>query len=184
MKRIVSLSIFLVLAIIVWWSITTDYSTTDQLQQAKNQQYIEVFMDQFEMTAMDENGKPDYILNGMHLQRFNGSDNAEIKQPVLQLLRKNRQWKVSADKAIINDSNETLKLINNVVMQQQNIEPAVTIRTQNLLINASTQITQTRAQVDITQGNSRLKSKGMIFNNITSELELSSNVNGYYLPYD
>ncbi len=184
MKHIVSLSIFLVLATIVWWSITTDYSTTDQLQQAQSKQYVEVFMNQFEMTAMDENGKPGYILNGMQLQRFKGSDNAEIMRPVLQLLQENRQWKVSADKAIINDSNETLKLINNVVMQQQNIEPAVTIRTQNLLINSSTQIAQTQAQVDITQGQSRLKSKGMIFNNITSELELSSNVNGYYLPYD
>lgn len=184
MKHIVSLSIFLVLAIIVWWSITTDYSTTDALQQTKSKRYVEIFMNQFDITAMDENGKPDYILNGSRLQRFKGSKNTEIKQPVLQLLGENRQWKVSADKAIINDRNETLRLIDNVVMQQQNIEPAVIIRTHKLLINSSTQITQTQAQVDITQGKSRIKSKGMIFNNITSELRLLSNVNGYYLPYD
>ena len=69
-------------------------------------------------------------------------------------------------------------------MQQKNIEPAVTIRTQNLLINTKTQIAQTSAMVDITQGKSHLNSTGMVFNNITSSLELSSKVNGYYLPHE
>ena len=69
-------------------------------------------------------------------------------------------------------------------MQQQNIEPAITIRTQSMLIHTRTQIAETRAQVDITQGKSQLTSTGMIYNNITSELELSSSVSGFYLPYD
>lgn len=184
MKRIVSLSIFIVLVIIVLWSITSNYNTSDQLQQAKSRRYVEIFMNEFEMTSMDENGAPDYLLNGVHLQRYNDSDNTEIRQPVLQLLRKDRQWKVSAEKAIFNHSNDTLQLIDNVIMQQQNIEPAVTIRTQNLMINTTTKIAKTRAHVDITQGNSRIQSNGMIYNNITSELELSSSVNGHYVPYN
>jgi LPS export ABC transporter protein LptC len=69
-------------------------------------------------------------------------------------------------------------------MQQKNIEPAITIHTQNLLINTNTQISETQSPVEITQGKSRIKSNGMIFNNVTSELELLSSVNGYYLPYD
>lgn len=184
MKRIVSIGIFLVLAIIVLWNITTDYNTGDQLRQVKSKQYVEVFMNQFEMTAMDKNGMPEYILNGEYLQRKNNSDDTEIRQPILHFLRRNSEWKVSAEKAILNNRKETLQLINNVVMQQQNIEHAVVIHTPNLLINARTKIARTQAQVDITRGNSRLNSTGMIYNNITNELELSSNVNGYYLPYD
>lgn len=182
MKHAINLSIFLILAITAWWSITTDYSNTQQLQEDENKVYAEIFMNEFEMTAMNKNGKPHYILNGLHLQRYSNSDNSEIKQPVFQLLQENKQWKVSANKALINDKNETLQLIDNVVMQQQNTESGITIRTQNLSINTHTQITQTQAPVDITQGKSRIKSNGMIFNNITSELEFSSNVNGYYLP--
>ncbi|MCK4675907.1 MAG: LPS export ABC transporter periplasmic protein LptC [Gammaproteobacteria bacterium] len=182
MKHAINLSIFLILAITAWWSITADYNNTRQLQQDENKVYAEIFMNEFEMTAMNENGKPHYILNGLHLQRYSNSDNTEIKQPVFQLLQENKQWKVSANKALINDKNETLQLIDNVVMQQQNTESAITIRTQNLSINTNTQITQTQAPVDITRGKSRIKSNGMIFNNITSELELSSNVTGYYLP--
>lgn len=133
---------------------------------------------------MNENGSPNYILNGSYLQRYNDSDETEVQKPVFNLLQKNGQWKISADNAIINDKNETIQLNNNVIMQQQNIEPAITIRTQRLLINTKTQIAQTQTQVNITQGQSLLKAKGMIFNNLTSELELLSNVSGYYLPYD
>jgi LPS export ABC transporter protein LptC len=184
MKRIISLGIIFLLAIIVLWSITTDYKTSDQLLQVKSKQFAEVFMNEFEMTAMDESGKPDYILNGAYLQRNKNSQDTEIRQPVLQLLSSNKQWKVSADRAVLNNRSETVRLISNVVMQQQNIEPAITIRTQNLLINAGTSIAQTRANVDLTRGKSHIQSKGMVYNHNTSELELSSNVNGHYLPYD
>lgn len=184
MKHLVSLSIFLVLAIIVLWSITTDYDTTDQLLPVKSKQFAEIFMNEFEMMAMDENGNPDYILNGAYLQRNKNSDDTEIRQPVLHLLQANKQWKISADTAIHDNRKETIRLHNNVVMLQQNIEPAITIRTQRLFINARSGIARTGADVDITQGRSRIQSRGMVYNSVTSELELSSNVNGYYLPYD
>lgn len=183
MKGPLSLIIFLFLAIIAWWSITEKHEE-EQLQQAKSKSYVEIFMNEFEITTMNENGSPNYILNGSYLQRYNDSDETEVQKPVFNLLQKNGQWKISADNAIINDKNDTIQLNDNVIMQQQNIEPAITIRTQRLLINTKTQIAQTQTQVNITQGQSLLKAKGMIFNNLTSELELLSNVSGYYLPYD
>jgi len=139
-------------------------------------------MNEFELTAMDDTGAPHYTLNGSHLQRFNDSDETEIKEPIIQFLQQSGQWKVSAKHAIINDEKETIHLNKNVVMQQQNIEPAITFRTQNLLINTKTHIAKTEKLVEITQGISNIKSQGMIFNNMTHELELSSNVNGYYQP--
>ena len=183
MKTPISLGIFLLLAIFVWWSITENYKD-EQMQLAKSKSYVEVFMNEFEILAMDDNGSPSYIMNGDYLQRHNDSDETEVLKAVFDLLQENGQWKINADNAIINDKNDTILLENNVIMQQQNIEPAVTIRTQQLLINTRTQIAQTRARVNITQGQSLLQSDGMIFNNITSELELSSNVSGYYVPYD
>lgn len=183
MKTPISLGIFLLLAIFAWWSIT-EIHDDEQLEQAKSASYVEVFMNEFEIIAMDDNGSPSYILNGDYLQRHNDSDETEVQKAVFDLIQENGQWKINADNAIINDKNDTILLENNVVMQQQNFEPAVTIRTQQLLINTKTQIAQTQALVNITQGQSLLKSDGMIFNNVTSELELSSNVSGYYVPYD
>lgn len=184
MKSFISLGIFLLVAIVAWWTITNRSGEKTQLQQPKSEKYVEVFMDEFEMTVMNETGLPDYILNGKHLQRYNDSTETEIQQPTFHILQKDKQWVISADSATVNDEDETIQLNKNVVMQQKNSQPVVTIRTQNLLINTKTQIAKTLAMVDITQGGSHLSATGMVFNNITSALELSSKVNGYYLPHD
>jgi len=182
MKSFLSFSIFMIISIIVWWSITEYSDGNYQAKKASSSRYVEIFMNEFELTAMDDTGSPHYTLNGSHLQRFNDSDDTEIKKPIIQLLQQSGQWKVSADSAIINDKEETIQLDSNVVMQQQNIEPAITFRTQSLLLDTKTQIAQTNEPVEIIQGISSIKSHGMIFNNMTHELELSSNVNGYYQP--
>jgi len=184
MKGLISFSLFIVIAIIVWWTVTEDFSDSRRLQQVSDKPYIEVFMNTFELTAMNEKGMPNYKLTGTRLQRFNNTDNTEVELPVFHLLQNNSQWTISADNALLNNKNKTILLNENVLMQQQNIEPAVHIRTQTLLIHTDTQIAQTQARVNITQGQSQLESNGMIFNNITSELELSSNVNGYLLPHE
>ena len=184
MKGLISFSLFIVIAVIVWLSITQDLSDSLQLQQTGNKPYVDIFMNEFKLTAMDESGAPGYILHGSHLQRFNNSDDTEIKQPVFHLLQKDAQWKITADIAILNNKNKTIRLNKNVVMQQQNIEPAVSIRTQTLLVHTKTQIAQTKALINFTKGQSQMESNGMIFNNITSELELLSHVNGYFLPYE
>jgi lipopolysaccharide export system protein LptC len=184
MKGLISFSLFIVIAIILWLSITQDLSDSLQLQQTSNKPYINIFMNDFKLTAMDENGAPGYILHGSHLQRFNNSDDTEIEQPVFHLLQKGAQWKITADIAILNNKNKTIRLNNNVFMQQQNIDPAVSIRTQTLLVHTETQIAQTQALINFTKGLSQMKSNGMIFNNITSELELLSNVDGFFLPYE
>jgi len=186
MKQAINLSVFLCLAFLTWWTLTTDDS--DQFEQTNDTKYVELFMNDFEMTAMNENGKPNYTLNGTHLERHANSDDTEVQLPVIHLLQEDNQWEVVAEQATINHKADTIQLSNNVVMQQQNNDqnnaPGVTIRTQRLLINTKTQIAQTSAMVDLTQGQSRLRSQGMIFNNTTNQLEFSSNVNGHYFTND
>lgn len=184
MKRLISLAVFFAVAIIAWWSTTGNFGKDNLFQPKQSKRYIEVFMNDFEMTAMNDEGAPAYTLSGKHLERYNNSDKTRVEHPVFHLLDPDKQWVVRADFALINNKKNTIRLKNNVVMQQQDIEPAFIIRTQKMLIHTKTQIAQTRAQVDITQGKSQLTSTGMIYNNITSELELLSRVSGFYLPYD
>ncbi len=182
MKSSISLILFLIIAAVAWWTITEDYSDDNQLQSARSKQFVEIFMNDFELTAMDENGVPGYLITGNRLEKYNDSSDTNIEQPVFHILQKDKEWKINAATAIINNEDEIVTLENNVIMQQQNIEPAVTIRTQKLTIDIKKQLASTRQPVEITQGDSLLKSTGMIFNNITSEMELYSNVSGYYLP--
>jgi len=171
------------MSLVVWWSITRDYNQ-QQLQPTEDRHYIELFMNQFEITRMDEQGVPAYRLHGEYLQRYNDAEETEIRQPVFYLLETGREWKVSADFALVNNRKNTIQLKDNVLMQQQNTEPALIMRTQKLLINTRKQTAQTDDIVDIEHGKSYLQARGMIFNNISNELQLKSQVRGYYLPYE
>lgn len=182
MKHIVSLSVFLIIAIIAWWSITEDYADKTGLIDRKSGNYAEIFMNEFEMIAMNKNGQPGYTLRGKHLSRNVGSDDTSIEQPVFHLLKADEEWQITAETAIINDEKETILLNKNVEMRQKNSSPAIIIRTQDMMIQTETQVASTRSGVELTRGESRLLSKGMIFDNRSSELELLSDVKGYYLP--
>ena len=57
MKHLVSLAIFIALALFAWSSITKYYSDEQQLQD-KTKRYVEVFITEFEMTSMNDSGKP------------------------------------------------------------------------------------------------------------------------------
>jgi len=183
MKRLISLIVFTAVAIIALWS-TTSHFTDEEQTPAKTRKYIEIFMNEFVMTAMDEHGKPAYTIDGKRLERYNDSDDIRVDLPLIHILESGKQWRIRADFALLNDNRNTIQLKDNVVMQQQDIEPAITIRTQSMMVHTNTQIAETDAEVAITQGKSKLTSNGMIYNNITSKLELTPNVSGYYLPYD
>ena len=184
MKRTFSLIALLFAALVALWSTANKTGEEQLIQTPQKQRYVELFMDSFKLTAMDKTGTPSYTLSGEYLEKFNNSDDTEVRKPVFHLLQADKEWIVSADFALVNDKEETILLKENVVMQQQAKQPAVTIRTPNMLIYTSTQIAKTKAPVEITHGNSQIHSIGMIYNNVTSELELSADVNGYILPYE
>jgi len=184
MKQIISLVVFFAVAVIAWWSTTGNLVDDDLFQPKKSARYVEIFMNDFEMTAMNESGIPAYTLNGTHLERYNDSDETRVENPIFHLLESDKQWLVHAEYALINNKKNTIQLNNNVVMQQQNSESAMIIRSENMLIHTKTQIAQTQVLVNITQGESQLTSTGMIYNNLTSELELLSSVSGFYVDYD
>ena len=183
MKTAFSIILSLALFVMIWWSIT-DLGDDTEIVLETSKPYAEIYMNDFEITAMNEDGSPGYILSGKYLQKTNESDEIEIEYPVFMMRQQENHWKVRADTAIVNDEKETILLTDNIIMQQQNADPPVTIRTSNLLIDTRTQVAKTRAHVDISNGLSQIESDGMIYNNISSDLVLSSNVNGYYVPND
>lgn len=208
LKGIISLGIFILIAVVAWWTISSNEKSNDLAQQANEEHYVVAYMNDFEMTAMDATGTPGFTLKGTHMERFNHTNETRIQQPVFQLLQSNKQWKISADSAIVNDENETIQLNDNVVMQQlpaaldkehtnkrfaeevNNVESPeqtgteITIRTPSLLIHTKKQIAETKARVTVTHGSSKIFSTGMVFNNISNEIKLSSNVHGSIISND
>ena len=181
MKTLISGIVFIIAAIIVWWSITDRSAYNDHLQPVMKQPYLEIFMDNFKITALNSLGQVDYILSGKRIERYHNSENATAFLPVFKFLQQNNQWLITAKTAIINQKNNTIKLSNNVVMQQQNQPQAIKITSQTMLINTLTQTASTNSPIEFLNGQSKMQSTGMIFYHRKNVFELNRKVHGFYL---
>ncbi len=181
MKTSISFLVFICAALVIWWSLTTTDKQDETLPSARKQPFIEIFMNDFKITALNSFGKADYTLTGERLERYNNSNNAIITQPVFNFLQENSRWLITADKATVNEKRNLITLTDNVVMQQQQKPQAILIRSELMYINTAQQTAYTRTAVDIRQGQSRIQSIGMTYNNKRSKLVLKSDVHGYYL---
>jgi len=121
MKQLISLVLLFAVAVIAWWSTSGNFGEDNLFQAKPSKRYVKIFMNDFEMTAMNDDGVPAYRLKGTHLKRFNDSDDTRVEQPVFHLLDSQNQWIVHADLALLNDRKNTIQLENNVIMQQQKL---------------------------------------------------------------
>ena len=64
---------------------------------------------------------------------------------------------------------------------KKNSDNPLQLKTSKMRFNTRTQTARSDNKVDITQGKLSLKSNGMIFHNITGNLELLAGVNGIYV---
>lgn len=181
MKQFIGIAGFTIIALLALWGIVGNYNSVQIPQKPDNTDYIEAFMNDFVITAMNDRGVPRYVIEGEYFEKRKNHDEARINKPVLYM-KQQQPWKVVAETALLNEANNTVRLENNVVMEQQNAEPSVTIRTHSLTINTRTEQAYTNDAVTIAQGNSELNSIGLRYNNITSEMELKSRVHGYFVP--
>ncbi len=181
MKTLLSIVIFITVAIIAWWSVSDKKPYNGILPHAINRPYLELFMDNFKMTAINSLGSPDYILTGKHLERYSNSDDATISQPTFKFLRENSQWLIIAKHAIINQKKKTIVLNDNVVMQQQNSSEPIQITSKSMHIDTEKLTAYTSMPVHIKQGLSKMQSTGMVFYSQKKILELNEKVKGYYL---
>jgi LPS export ABC transporter protein LptC len=177
-KRSTFVTVSIIAAIGIWSAMIPEEKV---LITEKEPHFVDAYIRDFTMTAMNEDGKPDYTLKAELMEHYNDTGNSDIKQPVFNFIQEDGSWLVSAKRGNIDQTSTWVVLKEDVVMLQQDAENPVRIRTSQLRFNTKTQIADTDKPVDIDQGNSVLKSNGMIFNNTTGKLELLAGVNGTYV---
>ncbi|MDH5387099.1 MAG: LPS export ABC transporter periplasmic protein LptC [Gammaproteobacteria bacterium] len=179
MKRLVFLS--LIAALIFWGSQTWESKKAISNLEISEPHYIDVFIRDFTITAMDENGKPAYTLKAELLEHYNDSEYAVIDKPVIQLSQGEHHWLISANSGEIDDDNQNIILRGSVVLQQKDKPQPIRLETEQLEIDTRQQIAKSMRTVSIIQQQFHLQSKGMILNNATGKLELLNNVEGSYV---
>ena len=181
MKRLFSLSIIIIAALIFWGSQTWEKKTAIKNLETSDPHYIDVFINDFTITAMSEDGKPDYILKAKRLEHYNDNDFAIISEPVIKLKQNDQLWSISALTGEIDDSHQRIILRDKVIVQQQGKTESIRLETEQLEIRPHEQIAKSSQRVRIIQREFNLQSKGMILNSATGEIELLGSVEGNYV---
>jgi lipopolysaccharide export system protein LptC len=143
--------------------------------------FVDMYVKDFTMVSMNEDGQPYYTLEAVLMEHYDDTGESDITEPVFNIKRDDSAWMISARRGTIDDQNTWVTLNDNVVMLQQNTDSPLELKTSKMRFNTKTQVANSNRQVDIKQGTLSLKSNGMIFNNLTGQLELLAGVNGTYV---
>ena len=179
MKKQFTLLTLVIIALTGIWAVLE--APEEAPEVAREPHYVDAYVKDFTMLSMDENGLPHFTLTADLMEHFNDTGESEITEPVFNISRDNDAWIISARRGTIDDDNTWVTLNDDVVMLQKNTTPPMRLTTNTMRFNTKTQIADTDQRVNITQGDLSLKSNGMVFNNVTGNLELLAGVNGTYV---
>ena len=179
MKKQFTLLTLIIIAAIGIWSVLD--APDEEPAVAKEPHFVDAYARDFTMVSMNKHGRPYYTLTADLMEHYNDSGESEVTRPVFNINRDDDAWVISADNGRIDDDNTWVTLNNNVVMLQTNTSEPLQLKTSKMRFNTKTQVARTDKPVDITQGTLSLHSNGMVFNNITGNLELLAGVNGTYV---
>jgi LPS export ABC transporter protein LptC len=179
-KRLFSISI-IIAALIFWGSRFWENKTASKILESSDPHYIDIFIRDFTITNMDDNGKPAYTLKAKLLEHYNDDEYAIIDEPVIQLTRGKHHWAISANSGEIDDANQRITLRGGVILLQQGQPQPIRVETEQLEIDSHHQTVKSAQTVRIIQQGFNLQSKGMILNNETGQLELLNSVKGNYV---
>ena len=180
MKRLFSLSIIIIAALIFWGSQTWENKRAINSLESSDPHYVDVFIRDFTITSMDDNGQPAYTLKAKRLEHYSDSEYAVIDEPVIQLTQGKHHWLISSKIGEIDDNNQRIILRGEVVLLQQGKQQPIQLETEQLEIDTRQKIAKSTQTVSIIQHTFNLQSEGMILNNATGQLELLNNVEGSY----
>lgn len=137
------------------------------------------YMDDFEITTMDEQGRPWRRLSAAHMAHFPTTSTKEFTEPRLVIYRvQGTPWHVASERGWISADDEVLLLLGKVDIWRNNLagEREIHIETRDLKVLPESQFGETEMPVVITTAQARTQGKGMRAYLDQSRLELLSEV--------
>lgn len=141
----------------------------------------DVFVEGVSLTRTDASGEPIFQMSAQSMQHFPFDGSSKFEQPrLISLDSAKPKVTLTADQAIASANGEQTVLTGNVVLERQSgpEKPQLVVRTERITLLSENQIARTDAKVQIEQGNARLTGTGMEFDNLSRDLNLSSQVRG------
>ncbi len=142
-------------------------------------------VDNFSFVRMTKTGKPAYVISGARLTHRPIGDVSEIEHPVLQgMTTEHPRMTMRADRARVLHEQNQVDLYGNVDVERPAtpLTQPMSLRTEALTVLPDDEIMKTDLPVVMTLGGATLHGTGMLANNATQQVHLSSSGHLTYPP--
>lgn len=151
-----------IIAVAIGWIYQTQYNADEPQSTLEIPLDIDYYLAQFTHQTMTESGTLNYELRSPYLQHFKRDDISQIDTPTIDIYRNNQHWKVSAKTAKMYHQENSLNLVDNVLMQRQSGQ-FMQLNTQFLRFEADNNLVTGEQGVTITRKHSRIDADKAIF---------------------
>ncbi len=189
-KRYIGMVVVLVLALLSWWFQRQERATG--VEQPRDGHVVDYSMRDFEVMAMDEQGRPRHRLRAVSMQHYMEDGSSTLEQPELLLYRPAPQragqqpverWQLRAEQAHIgSDGAETL-LKGAVQVQRVDEMDRVMqeLHTRDLRVYVDQQRAESAAAVEIRERRGVTRAQGLKIDLKAGQIELLAAVRGEYV---
>ncbi|MNS82862.1 Lipopolysaccharide export system protein LptC [compost metagenome] len=141
-------------------------------------------MDRFSATELDTTGATKMRFTGVKMIHFEDDQTYEVTTPAMRAYQPDRPpVTVNADRGVMNAEGSVIDLYGNAFLVRQPgvdvaKDPRMTAASQYFQLLVNDDIVKTDKAVQLTRGPSVMTANGLVFNNVTREVQLLGNVRG------
>jgi len=182
-NRRITLWVVLLLAALSLWLQRQGEPPLEQ-QQEDGALVMDYSLADFEITAMDETGRPVHRLRGVSMLHYAGVDYAELVKPHLEIYRVPAGlMSLDADVAMVYQGGESVLLQGDVKMLRKNRDNQneMEVQTRDVWFYADQEIAETSEPVIFKDNIGVTTAKGMRVDTRSGNLDLLANVRGKYV---
>ena len=182
-KRTVTLWVVLLLAVLGLWMQQQENQDV-RLLQDDAEPVMDYSLSDFEITAMDEQGRPKHRLQGASLSHYAETDFAELVQPHLEVYRDDAgPMTLDAEVAMVYQGGESVLLQGDVKILRQNQakQGDMQVDTRDVWFYADREVAETSELVTIRDGIGTTTARGMKVDTQAGTVHLLAAVRGEYV---
>ncbi len=146
------------------------------------------YMDKLAATELDDTGSTKYRFNASRMVQFEDDLTYAVTNPAVRAYEPGRpQITAMADTGIMNADASIIDLRHNArVLRDQGVnaerDPVMSARSERFELLLNEDIVRTDKPVELRHGQSIMNASGLVFNNVSREVQLLGNVRGTIVP--
>lgn len=182
-KRHITLWVLLLLMLLSLWLQRREDQALEQPQN-DDTRVMDYSMTDFEITAMDETGRPKHRLQGESMIHYVDTNYAELMQPRLEVYREDgmKPMSLDADLAKVYEGGESVLLQGEVRMLRQDAQrdQMMEVQTRDVWFYSARELAETSEEVIILDARGTTTATGMKVDLKAGTMELLASVRGKY----